>query len=371
MSFSRTATLRHPFAVLATTVALIGLATPLATQATPARRSTAISSKSDRGMSRAFCASCPETADFAVPGAGQQGSVAAPRNQQAPNAEVHALHVQGNIWMLVGGGGGNVTVQAGDDGVLLVDTSLASLSDAVKAEIKKISSKPLNYIINTHVHADHVGGNETLGKASTDFLAPAQVQILAHESVLNRMSAPTGRQAAFPAGSWPTDTYFTKQKEVFFNGEAIILLHQPAAHTDGDTIVFFRRSDVVSTGDIFQTTTFPFIDTERGGTVTGIIAALNNVLDITVPRDKQEGGTYVIPGHGRLCDEHDVLEYRDMLTIVRDRVRDGVKKGMTLAQVKATQPTLDYDARWGSNAGPQTTDQFLEKIFKEMQSTRP
>ena len=302
--------------------------------------------------------------------AGQQGGGAPPGNQPAANAEVHALHVQGNVWMLVGGGGGNVTVQAGDDGVLLVDTSLASLSDAVMAEIKKISSKPVNYIINTHVHADHVGGNETFGKASTDFLAPAQVQILAHESVLNRMSAPTGRQAAFPAGSWPTDTYFTKQKEVFFNSEAIILLHQPAAHTDGDTIVFFRRSDVVSTGDIFQTTTFPFIDTERGGTITGIIAALNNVLDITVPRDKQEGGTYVIPGHGRLCDEHDVLEYRDMLTIVRDRIQDGVKKGMTLAQVKATQPTLDYDARWGSNAGPQTTDQFLEKIFNEMQTTK-
>jgi glyoxylase-like metal-dependent hydrolase (beta-lactamase superfamily II) len=302
--------------------------------------------------------------------AGQQGGGAPPGNQPAANVEVHALHVQGNVWMLVGGGGGNVTVQAGDDGVLLVDTSLASLSDAVMAEIKKISRKPVNFIINTHVHADHVGGNETFGKASTDFLAPAQVQILAHESVLNRMSAPTGRQPAFPAGSWPTDTYFTKQKEVYFNSEAIILLHQPAAHTDGDTMVFFRRSDVVSTGDIFQTTTFPFIDTERGGTINGIIAALNNVLDITVPRDKQEGGTYVIPGHGRLCDEHDVLEYRDMLTIVRDRIQDGVKKSMTLAQVKATQPTLDYDARWGSNAGPQTTDQFIEKIFNEMQTTK-
>ena len=356
--------------MLATAVAaLIGLATPMAARGKSVAASRSLGS--DRSALRALCASCPEPPDFAVRGAAQQASGPPPRNQPAANAEVHALHVQGNVWMLVGGGGGNVTVQAGDDGVLLVDTSLASLSDAMMAEIRKISRRPVNYIINTHVHADHVGGNETFGKASTDFLAPPQVQILAHESVLNRMSAPTGRQSAFPAGSWPTDTYFTKQKEVFFNGEPIILMHQPAAHTDGDTIVFFRRSDVVSTGDIFQTTTFPFIDTERGGTLTGIIAALNNVLDITVPRDKQEGGTYVIPGHGRLCDEHDVLEYRDMLTIVRDRVRDGVKKGMTFAQVKAAQPTLEYDARWGSNAGPQTTDQFLEKIFNEMRATRP
>jgi glyoxylase-like metal-dependent hydrolase (beta-lactamase superfamily II) len=303
-------------------------------------------------------------------GRGQQGRGGQPPTQNADHVELHGLHVQGNVWMVVGGNGGNVTVQAGDEGVLLVDTSLPQLSDQVMAEIKKISSKPVNYIIDTHVHPDHVGGNEALSKPTTDFLAPAQVQIIAHENVLNRMSAPTGQQAAFPAAAWPTDTYFTKQKEVFFNNEAIILLHQPAAHTDGDTIVFFRRSDVVSTGDIFQTTAFPFIDTERGGSLTGIIAALNNILDITVPRDKQEGGTYVIPGHGRLCDEHDVLEYRDMLTIIRDRVQDGVSKGMTLAQIQAAKPTLEYDARWGSTGGLQTTDQFLEKIFNELKTAK-
>ncbi len=289
-------------------------------------------------------------------------AIARPVAAQAP--AVHSLHVQGNVYMLVSAGG-NMTVQVGDDGVLLVDTSVAQMSDEIIAEIRKLSSKPIYWIINTHVHGDHVGGNENLSKLSADFLAPAGVQIVAHENVLNRMSAPTGAQPPLPASFWPTDTYFGKQKEIFFNDEPVIVIYQPAAHTDGDSLVFFRRSDVVSTGDIFQTTTYPFIDVARGGSLAGIIDALNNILDITVPREKQEGGTYVIPGHGRLCDEHDVLEYRDMLTIIRDRVRDAVKRGMTLGQVRALKPTLDYDARWGATTGPWTTDMFVEATFKE------
>jgi cyclase len=287
----------------------------------------------------------------------------------AEGADVHALHVQGGVYVLVGGGG-NVTVQVGDDGVLLVDTSFAQMSDKVMTEIRKLSTKPIKYIINTHAHPDHVGGNGNLAKINPEYLAPPAVAIIAHENVLNRMSAPTGAQAAFPATDWPTDTYFTKEKDIFFNGEAIILTHQPAAHTDGDSIVFFRRSDVVSTGDIFVTATFPFIDTERGGSVTGIINGLNNILDITVPREKQEGGTYVIPGHGRIGDEHDVLEYRDMLTIIRDRIQDAVKRGMTLQQVQAMKPTLDYDARWGSTGGVQTSEMFVEKIYREMSTKK-
>jgi len=309
----------------------------------------------------------PATTGQQPQGRGPQGRGAAAPN--VDNVDVHSWRVQGNIWMLVGAGG-NVTVQVGDEGVLLVDSSFAQMSDKLLAEIKKISPRPVYYIINTHAHLDHVGGNENLAKPSPDFLAPPQVQIVAHENVLKRMSAPTGQQAAFPVAAWPTDTYFTERKEIFFNNEPVILLHQPAAHTDGDSIVFFRRSDVVSTGDIFQTATFPFIDTERGGTINGIIAAANNILDITIPRDKQEGGTYVIPGHGRVCDEHDVLEYRDMLTIIRDRAQDAVKKGLTLEQFKATKPTLDYDARWGSSGGLQTTDQFIAKIYAEMRTVR-
>ena len=291
---------------------------------------------------------------------------------RAQEAEVHVLPVQGSVYMLVGAGGGNITVQAGDDGVLLVDASIETLSDGVLKAVRSISTKPIRYIINTHAHADHVGGNAAIAKHGATITGGTVGQpnpgaaILAHENVLKRMSAPTGEQAPFPAASWPTDTYYTKKKELFFNGEAIQILHQPAAHTDGDSLVFFRRSDVVSAGDVFLTTTYPIIDRERGGTIQGVIAALNNILDITIPKDKQEGGTFVIPGHGRLCDEADVLEYRDMLTIVRDRVQDLIKRGATLDQVRSARPTLEYDRRYGAAAGAWTTDAFVEAVYRSL-----
>ncbi len=312
-------------------------------------------------------------------GAGQPAGDRSSRGGPSPSLDsgvVHTLPIQGNVYMLVGAGG-NVTVQIGDEGVLLVDTSLAAMSDKILAEVRKLSNKPIRYIINTHVHADHVGGNETFGKLGRTIAggnvgadAPTGATIIAHENVLNGMSAPTGTQAPFPVAAWPTDTYFTKQKEIYFNNEAIVIMHQPAAHTDGDSMVYFRRSDVVSTGDIFSTTSYPVIDQQHGGSITGIIKALNSLLDLTIPKDKQEGGTYLIPGHGRLCDEADLLEYRDMVTIIRDRVADLVKKGRTLDQVKAARPTLDYDARYGATAGAWTTDMFVEAVYKELSSKK-
>src|SRR6202035_3602399 len=190
------------------------------------------------------------------------------------NAELHILPVQGNIYMLVGAGG-NITLSIGKDGILLVDTGLAPLSDKVLAAVRKVSDKPIRYIINTHVHADHTGGNEKIAKAGStiaggnvvgDIGASAQqgATVLAHQAVLDRMSAPTGSQPAMPSAAWPTDTYNGAEKELFFNGEAIQMFHEPAAHTDGDTIVFFRRSDVVSAGDLFVTTSYPIIDIDRG-----------------------------------------------------------------------------------------------------------
>jgi cyclase len=303
------------------------------------------------------------------------GVMAAAQNQRVDNVEVHVLPVQGNIYMLVGAGGagGNVTVQAGPDGVLLVDTSLEQMSSRIVAAIRTLSDKPIRYIINTHAHPDHVGGNApiaalgaTIAGGNMGTSVNNGAAILAHENVLKRMSAPTGQQAPTAEAAWPTDTYFTKKKELFFNGEPIEILHQPSAHTDGDSIVFFRHSDVVAAGDLFLTTTYPVIDLERGGNIQGIIDALNRILDITIPRDKQEGGTYVIPGHGRLCDEADVLEYRDMVTIIRDRIRDMVKKGMTLDQVKAARPTLDYDGRYGAKTGAWTTDMFIDAVYRNL-----
>ena len=180
-----------------------------------------------------------------------------------------------------------------------------------------------------------------------------------------RMSAPSGQTPPRPFEAWPTETFFAEDKEIFFNDEAIQVFYQPG-HTDGDVLVFFRRSDVVASGDLFQTTTYPLIDAARGGSVQGIINGLNRLLDITIPRDKEEGGTYVVPGHGRLSDEADVVEYRDMLTIVRDRIQDLIGKGKSLAEVKAAGLTRDYDGRYGATTGAWTTDQFIEVIYREL-----
>jgi glyoxylase-like metal-dependent hydrolase (beta-lactamase superfamily II) len=178
------------------------------------------------------------------------------------------------------------------------------------------------------------------------------------------MSAMQGKPGAIPAAAWPEDVYFNDQKDMFVNGEPVQLFSQPAAHSDGDSLVFFRRSDVVVAGDLFSPVSYPLIDVEKGGGINGEIDALNRILDLTVPADKQEGGTYVIPGHGRLCDEADVLEYRDMVTIIRDRIQDMIKQGMTLEQVKAARPTRDYDPLYGTTAW--TPDMFVEAAYRSL-----
>jgi glyoxylase-like metal-dependent hydrolase (beta-lactamase superfamily II) len=306
---------------------------------------------------------------------------AQPAAPNPPNGELHVLQVQGSVYMLVGAGG-NITIQEGRNGILLVDAGLAPMADRVFDEIRKIApTQPLRYIVDTHVHSDHVGGNEALSKKGSTIAggnvvgdigrsAAQGATVVAHEEVLNRMSAaPAANQPAIPFAALPTDTYIGNEKDMFFNGEAVQLLHQPAAHTDGDTIAFFRRSDVVSTGDIFTPERYPVIDVQRGGNVQGVIAGLNLILDLTIPEEKQEGGTMVIPGHGRLCDEADVVEYRDMLTIVRDRVQDMIAKGMTLDQVKAAKPTEDYDPLYGNDPG-WTPAKFVEAVYKSLSPSK-
>ena len=302
-------------------------------------------------------------------------AVAALAGAQPNTGGLDVLPVQGNVYMIAGAGG-NITVQIGDMGVLVVDTGLANRSDAVIAAIRKLSDKPLQYIINTHFHPDHTGGNAALRMAGvtitganvTGNLTDARegAAILAHENVLDRMSAPTGQKSPTPPEAWPTDTYVSGQKEVYFNGEPVQIIYQRDAHTDGDSIVFFRHSDVISTGDIFVTTSFPFIDIDHGGSIQGELDALNHLLDMAIPKHDEEGGTYLIPGHGRICDEADLLEYRDMVTIVRDRVQDAIKRGLTLDQVKAAGFTRDYDARYDTKTGIGSASSFVEAVYKSL-----
>jgi len=302
-------------------------------------------------------------------------AVAATPYAQAPAAAggVHTLKVQGNVYMLVGAGG-NIAIQIGDDGVLLVDTGTTANVEKVVAAVRALTNKPIRYIINTSADPDHVGGNDAIGKLGSTIAggnvgagAGVGAGIIAHENVLTRMSAPTGKASPYPTTAWPTDTYVSKQKELYFNGESIQTIYKPG-HTDGDSIVYFRKSDVIVAGELFNMATFPVIDPSRGGSIKGVLAGLNDMLDIAIPKAMQEGGTYIIPGHGRLTDEADLLEYRDMVTIVRDRVLDGVKRGQTLDQVKAGKPTLDYDARWGTTSGPWTTDMFLDAVYKDLKA---
>jgi glyoxylase-like metal-dependent hydrolase (beta-lactamase superfamily II) len=273
---------------------------------------------------------------------------------------------------MLSGAGANITAQIGDDGVLLVDTGAAGQKDRVLAALRQITNKPIRIVIDTHGHPDHAGNNEAFAKIGEWFggnapgnfgLPTTSARVIANERVLVRMSAPTGQAPPLPFGAWPTETFFTDDKELFFNGEAIQLIHPAAAHTDGDVMVFFRRSDVVAAGDVFTTTSYPVIDGPGGGTIQGLLNGLNRLLDITIPEDKEEGGTYVIPGHGRLTDEADVLEFRDMATIVRDRIQELIRTRRSLAQVKAAHPTEDYDGRYGS------PDAFIEAIYRDLAKT--
>jgi cyclase len=289
---------------------------------------------------------------------------AQPRNFD--NTQEHLLPVQGNTYMLAGAGG-NTTLQVGKDGVLVVDTQYAEMAPKILSEIRKLSDKPIVWMVNTHIDQDHSGGNAALAKLGRG-PGPGP-RIIAHENVLNRMTQRVPNQPPVPDEALPNDEYGTPQKDLFFNGEAVVIYHMPRAHTDGDSIVFFRRSDVVSVGDIFTPDQWPAIDLARGGSVEGTLDALNYILTLPVPERYQDGGTLVVPGHGRISNEADVVEYRNMLTIVRDRVQDLLKKGMTLEQVKAARPARDYETEY-SERGLWTKDMFVEAVYRSLNGNR-
>ena len=339
------------------------------------------------------------------------GARTATRVQPGDASALEVLPVHGSIYMIAGAGA-NIAVSVGKDGVLVVDSGSAAMTDNVLAVLRRLQNelarresppqttfgaetrgtlqqslnyvappKPIRYIVNTSADLDHVGGNAKLVKAGKTFTggnvagdiadAGQGAAVIAYENVLTRVSAPTGEKAALPSDGWPTDTFFQASMKLshFFNGDGVQIVHVPSAHSDGDAIVYFRHSDVIAAGDIFDMNHYPVIDVDRGGSINGVVDGLNAVLDLVIPEFRMEGGTMIVPGHGRLCDGADIAYYRDMVTIVRDRVQDLIKKGMTLEQVKAAKPTADYDPRWSTKE--YSADQFIEAAYKSLLPKKP
>jgi cyclase len=307
-------------------------------------------------------------------------ALAAAATLSAQNAggqgQIRVTKVRPNIYMLTGAGA-NITVMPFELGAVVVDTGSTAMADKVLETITQLSPKPIANIINTSATADHVGGNEKLHNAGRrlpfEIVAGEGPMVIAHEKVLTRMSAPTGQVAVAPEKAWPNETYHVDYKKLaaeYRGGEQIELIYMPAAHSDGDSIVWFRHADVIATGDIFMESSYPIIEVANGGTINGVIDALNKILDFAFADFRSQGGTMIIPGHGRLCDMADVAYYRDMLTIVRDLVQEMIRKGMTLEQVKTAKPTFPWDGRYGSTSGPWTTDMFVEAVYKTISAKK-
>ena len=331
--------------------------------------------------------------------------------------DLHILPIQGNIYMLVGAGA-NITMSVGPDGIILVDSGRVEMAPKVlKVALDLVTRiaasptpnrcvglgcpkapfgwsspqlntiigsparpKPIRYIINTSMDLDHTGGNALLGELPADSkilgvtfppvgVAPS-ANIISHENVLIRMSEPkpNSKDPAVPSEQWPTITYHVRNYKLseFFNGEGVQAFYQPNAHTDGDSIVYFRYSDVIAAGDILNTTSYPIFDIDKGGSIDGVLDGLNFMLDLAIPEFRSQGGTLIVPGHGRVMDTGDLTNYRNMVAIVRDRIQDLIKKGRTLEQVKSARPTLDYDGIYGSKTGAWTTDKFIEAVYRSL-----
>jgi cyclase len=303
------------------------------------------------------------------------------------NGGLDVVRVRPNFYM-ISGAGGNIGVQIGSDGIILVNAGAAGTSDQVLAALRKLTPLPIRYVIDTNADADFVGGNGKLAKAGQTIfinllggggLASATANgggaaILAHDSILQRMSAPTGKTAAYPVEDWPTEAFYPKRQTLRMNDEGIEVMHEPAAHSDADSFVFFRGSDVVVAGDILDKTHFPVIDVANGGSIQGEIDALNKLIDLAIaptPFIYKGVGTYVIPGHGRLCEQMEIVDYRDMVVTVRDVIADMIKQGKTLDQIKEASPAKPYETQYGSRTGPWTTNAFVGAIYESLTAKKP
>lgn len=296
-------------------------------------------------------------------------------------ADLDVVKVRQNFYMIAGAGG-NIGVQIGPDGLVLVNAGSANMSAQVSAELKKLSELPIRYIIDTNAEPDIVGGNANLAKTGQTIfinllggggggLANAMTNggaaaVLAHDSVMRRMSAPSGKQSAYPTDAWPTEAFYPNRQTLRMNNEGIEVMHFDSAHSDADSFVFFRGSDVVAAGDILNTTRFPVIDIEHGGSIEGEIAALNKLIELAIPPTPfiyRGVGTYVIPGHGRLCEQMEIVDYRDMVVIVRDNIADLIKQGKSLNDILAAAPAKPYETQYGANGA---TKEFVESIYKSL-----
>ncbi len=295
------------------------------------------------------------------------------QQRAAENVAIETIQIRPNVFVIFGAGA-NVGVHIGEEGVILVDSGSAAMADRLLQAVKAITSAPLRLIINTSADADHVGGNEKVARTGVRinpdaFSDEEQATVLAHESVLARMSAQSGNESLFPVGAWPTETYTAKIRSMYLNDDGIQVIRQLGAHSDGDSMVLFRRADVIVTGDILDLRHFPVIDAANGGGIQGEIEALNHLLELTIPAMPlvyKEGRTLLVPGHGRVSDYGELVEYRDMVTVIRDVIQDMIDKGMTAEQVKAANPTQGYRRRYGTDSGPWTTDMFVDSIYKAL-----
>lgn len=279
--------------------------------------------------------------------------------------------VRDNVFAIMGAGS-NITVQTGENGVLVVDAGDQQHAAEVIALIGSVTDRPIRYLITTHDDEMHRGGNPDIAQAGMKFGsmgAPGMrdehptAEIIAHENVLTSISA---LEPAPPFEGWPTSTFFTDSKSLSFNREGIDIFLVPTSHSGGDTIAYFRQSNVISAGDIYTPDRYPYFDVSKGGSLQGVIDGLNRLIDLTITENMQEGGTLVVPGHGRIGNESDVVEYRDMLTIVRNYIQEMIREKRSLAEVQKARPTFGFDPLYAQGTTEWTVDEFVAAVYREL-----